>query len=223
MILQETLKQLPAHRPVAILMRHAERDPIHSVDDSLAARLNQAGKAAAHQLGQNLVDFSPLRIYHSPVPRCLQTAEAVAAGVQAAGRSADIGGQMMELGGPYMKDWKTVMGRVLKEGAKPFVRDWFTGKLPEGLVQEAGEAAREQVRILANQLSEAQNTACILNVTHDWNIMLVRHAYFKPDQAAEAWPDYLEGIAAYHHQGKLYLQFIDKTAELCLNTINMGG
>ena len=190
-----------------VLMRHAERDPIVTVEDSLGALLNDAGKAQARTLGKKLARFGNLHFFHSPVERCLQTAREMATGAKEKGAKTRIDGELYDLGGPYMKDWRAVMQRVFETGAGTFVREWFGGQLPEGLAMEPDQAAGGQVAGLASQLAEPDWSGLSLNVTHDWNMLLVRNHYFDLDQRALGWPDYLEGVAAFLEDGQLVLQF----------------
>jgi broad specificity phosphatase PhoE len=207
MLLEITLDEIPDARRVAVLMRHAERDPIVTVEDSLGARLNDAGKAHARSLGEKLARFENLRFFHSPVERCRQTAEEIAAGAETRGAKPRMGGELFDLGGPYMKDWRAVMKRVFDIGAGTFVRDWFGGRLPPGLAMEPAAAAGGQLAILADQLADPDWSGATINVTHDWNMLLVRNHYFDLDQRALGWPDYLEGVAAFQQDGRLMLQF----------------
>lgn len=206
MIIDTMLDDLPVDRPVAILSRHAERFAIESVDDSLAALLTEDGKAAARRLGGRMRRFAELTLYHSPVERCRQTAEQIAAGAAEAGLEARLAGSKFELGGPYMNDWQTVMRMVIEGGAGVFVRDWFSGKLPEGLAVEPQSAARQQLDVMLAEL-DGQPAGLTVNVSHDWNVLLLRHFFFEFDDRALGWPDYLEGVAAYRRGIDVVLAF----------------
>ncbi len=190
------LDDLPGDRPVAVLARHAERFPIESVNDTLEALLTEDGRAAARGLGAKMSRFADLTLFHSPVPRCRQTAEEIANGARAAGVVSRVLGSKFELGGPYMNDWESVMKRVLATGAGGFVRDWFAGKLPVGLAVEPEAAARQQLEILLGQLVGGM-PGLTVNISHDWNVLLLRHFFLEIDDRALGWPDYLEGLAAY--------------------------
>jgi hypothetical protein len=72
---------------------------------------------------------------------------------------------------------------------------------------EPDQAAGGQLAVLASQLADPDWSGLSLNVTHDWNMLLVRNHYFDLDQGALGWPDYLEGVAAFLEDGRLVLQF----------------
>ncbi len=204
MILDLMLDDLPNDRPVAVLARHAERFSLESVNDALEALLTEDGQAAARSLGTKMSRFAGLTLFHSPIQRCHQTAEEIATGALGAGVAARVLGSKFELGGPYMNDWETVMRTVLTHGAGAFVRDWFSGNLPPGLAAEPKAAARQQLEILLGQL-DGEMAGLTVNISHDWNVLLLRHFFLEIDDRALGWPDYLEGVAAYREGSETIL------------------
>lgn len=189
---------LPADRPAALLLRHAEREPILTPEESLTAPLTAGGRRRAEELGRRLARFPRLVLHHSPVGRCRQTAEAVARGAEDAGcPDVKLAGELRVLGGPYMLDWRTVMPRFLERGAGPFMRDWFAGRQPPGLVRDSRQSARQQLEHLQEQVSSAGAAGLFLNVSHDINVLLVRHFYLEHGQELFGWPEYLEALALY--------------------------
>jgi len=47
----------------------------------------------------------------------------------------------------------------------------------------------------------------IVNITHDWNIMVLLEYYFSLRHEDIGYPDFLSGIAVYRENNKLYLQY----------------
>lgn len=192
------LTTLPTDRPVVLLLRHAEREPIEKLEDTVAAALTPAGISRAEELGRGLAQAPRILLWHSPVGRCRQTAEAIARGAERGGcRKVELVGPLPVLGGPYMLDWRAVMPRVIEHGAGPFVRRWFSGELEPGLVREARASAREQLLHLQLQASESKQPGLLVNISHDWNLLLVRHFYLERGRQLFGWPEYLEGLALY--------------------------
>ncbi len=206
MRLVDHLSDLPRDRPVAVLLRHAERSSIDTVEDSFRALLTSAGMTAARLLGGRLAGHRPVRLAHSPVERCRQTAACVAEGVRAAGGEAVLLGDRLELGGPYMLDFRQAMAEVLAHGARRYVRAWFDGLPPgAGQVRPFRESAREQVALLGAALDEAGSAGLWVGVSHDWNLLLVREGYLGVRHEDGGWPDYLEGVAAWRDRAELVL------------------
>src|SRR4030067_337813 len=86
--------------PTAISIRHAEREPIHRYADAFDAPLTEKGKADAHRFGRSMRQINPVKLYHSPVLRCEQTAEGICTGILSLSRQAAVAGSIFDLGGP---------------------------------------------------------------------------------------------------------------------------
>ncbi len=179
----------------AATIRHAEREHITEPLRALEALLTVKGKADAVSLGKTIAPFGDIRIYHSPVERCRQTAENIAGGIASAGGKSAMAGQLMDLGGPYITgNWTDMMVEVAKYGFDGFVRAWFDGRLPEGLITPLDVSAKAQLRVLRDQLeNEGPST---INVSHDWNLMCLREYYFGIRHEDAGTPGYLTGITA---------------------------
>jgi phosphohistidine phosphatase SixA len=191
---------------VAIIIRHAERDPIDFMIRALEARLTPGGKSDAFRLGQSLARYYPINIYHSPVPRCTQTAECICEGITSRNAPATIAGYLLELGGPYITStWDAVVKAIEEFGHSTFIRKWFDNELPSNLIMPLPEAAHIQLDILAGQLRSG--TASSINITHDWNIMILREYYFNLRHEDIGDPDYLDGVCAYLQHDGLHLWY----------------
>jgi Histidine phosphatase superfamily (branch 1) len=207
---------------VAIIIRHAERDPIEFMTRALEAQLTANGKADAFQLGQSLARYNPINIYHSPVPRCIQTAESIFEGIVSCNESATIVGYLLELGGPYITStWDTVVNSIEKFGNSMFIRKWFDNELPSNLIMPLPDAAHIQLNILVNQLRSGISSS--INITHDWNIMILREYYFNLRHEDIGDPEYLDGMYAYLHQDRLHLRYHGRERILDLSPVGVAN
>ncbi len=191
---------------VAIMVRHAERYPISNMENALELLLTAKGKEDAFMLGQSLAGFSPLSIYHSPVPRCKETADSIRDGILSANHQAAVEGLLLDLGGPYITgDWYAVVQAIEELGHRRFIRKWFDNELPASLIMSLPEAAHLQLKILINQLRSASNST--INVTHDWNIMIMREYFLNLRHEDIGDPDYLDGLYAFIEKDRLHLGY----------------
>ena len=192
-----SFNDLPRQRPVAVILRHAERHAVTSMETSRTVLLSDQGHADAYELGQTLAALSPVKIYHSPVRRCEQTAEGIARGINDRNGRCELPGPISELsehGHLITADWDR-LGAI--------VREHTPGLLPREWFMPLKEAAYFQLRILRNQLEE--NSASTINVSHDWNIMAMREYFFGFRHEDIGGLGYLDGLTAYLEAGKLYL------------------
>jgi broad specificity phosphatase PhoE len=178
--------------PVAAVIRHAEREPIVAMHRSHDALLTAAGARDAREAGARLPDGRRLVLWHSPVRRCAQTAEQLAAGFVAARGSASVAGADVVLGAPYIRDLPATY-ELLDELGDPFVRAWFDGTVPPAVIEPLAVAARRLVDAVAARLRVAASGSLLVLVTHDWNVMLLREGILGLRFEEVGWPDYLEG------------------------------
>ena len=71
------LYAIPGDADIALVIRHAEREEIPTGTFGYHVALTDQGIAAAEQLGEALSAKRTITTVSSPVPRCVQTAEAI--------------------------------------------------------------------------------------------------------------------------------------------------
>ncbi len=192
----ELLKNIPAGKKITIILRHAERDPIQTMERAFDALLTENGKKAAARLGEKISEFNPYTFYHSPVDRCRETAESMIKGISAKNGKADLAGMDLILGAPYLKgDWKIIADMVTKQGQEKFIRSWFNGEVSEEIILPLQQSAKKQLSGLIKQLSNTK-TNCV-NITHDWNIVLLKEYFFGIQHEQDGMPGYLDGMFAF--------------------------
>lgn len=206
---QFPLSVLLEHRPVAVILRHAERDAITDFKHATVPLLTDNGRAAAALLGKELAVLGSVTLQHSPVPRCQQTAEMIAQGINAGGGEALVAGYHFDLGAPYLTgDWLEIVKEIDRLGMLPFIRQWFDKVYPENFVAPLPVSAAVQLAVLTQQLKSA--TGSFVNVTHDWNILILREFYFGLRHEDIGPPDFLDGMAACMIGGRLHLFYHDE-------------
>lgn len=196
---QDLLESLcaPAHAGnAAAIMRHAERHALTSATDPTLALLTDAGKAAARDMGARISGFSHLRLFHSPVQRCRQTAEQLAEGARSAGLHVEMIGTEEVLGFGYTRDMPTAC-RMYSEIGDAFMDRWFRSELPDSIIAEPGLIADETVAHIDRRLREttAHGRRLDLHVSHDWNVLVVRELLLGVTHEKAGWLTFLDGVA----------------------------
>jgi len=190
--------------PVAVIMRHAERFPFipgNEEDPLLTVR----GHRDSYELGGRLKTLAPLRVFHSPIIRCRQTAQGLCRGLADENESCTLAGEIEMLGpSVFVVDWKKMLSAIEEQGPS-FLRLWFEGGISNDLMVPLEIAAKKELDILSGQLSE--DGVCTLNVSHDWNIMLLLEHYFKLPHEDIGYPEFLSAVVAYKEEGRLRLQY----------------
>ena len=200
----------------AIMVRHAERDPIEKMADALVPTLTAKGKSDSFEMGRSLTQHGPYNIFHSPVPRCRETAEYILEGIAQSNFNSTIVGSLLELGGPYITgNWDGIVATIEKLGHSIFIRRWFDNELPPDLIMPLPEAARIQSGILVGQLRASSLSS--IHITHDWNIMIMREYYFHLRHEDIGDPDYLDGVLAFIAGGTLHLRYHEHESTIDLS------
>ena len=205
-MINDTIKFIPNHKPLSIIMRHAERESIIDMKNALSALLTPQGKIDAYTLGSQLTHLAPVILYNSPVERCHQTADQIYHAIIDNSGDCKLNGTIFDLGGPYIKgDWSELMQIIQKTGMYEFTRQWFNGHISSDLIMPLPEAALTQINVLLKQLNE--NINCTINISHDWNLMILLEYYFKLKHEDIGIPSFLDSISAYKTNDTIHLQY----------------
>ncbi len=194
--LLQTIHSLPPGVPAAAFLRHAERHQIVDIADPTKAEITADGAAAAEAFGARIKGFAWVRIFHSPVKRCQQTADAIARGVRSQGGSVEIAGPENALGIDYILDFKEAGRLTLKHGDH-FVRLWFSGQIAPSVIEAAEKIAALKVAHLTQRLQEPspRGRRLDLHVSHDWNILVLRELLVGVRHEEAGWLNFLDGVA----------------------------
>lgn len=182
-----------AGRRAGLVVRHAERHPVLDLRTHEDVLLTDNGHAQALAAGKLLAGLARhVRLHHSPVERCAQTARGLVAGAREAGAHAEVVGPLPLLASPFIRDAARAWELVGKMGPR-FIREWFDGRLPPDVFEPRTSAAHTQVDVVRGVLEETESDVLNICVSHDWNIALVREEVLgvRPEQR---WPGFLDGI-----------------------------
>jgi Histidine phosphatase superfamily (branch 1) len=204
----ETIHSLAADAPVAAILRHAARYPILDLARPELAEITPEGAAAAERMGARLGRFERLRIFHSPVKRCQQTAECISRGATTAGLSVEHVGPEAALGVDYILDLAEA-GRLSQVHGEHFVRLWVRGEVSVGIVRGTKQVAETKLACLTRRLKEpvVGGRRLDLHVSHDWNIMVLREHLLGVRHEEAGWLSYLDGLGLSLQGGVLQVAY----------------
>lgn len=194
--LLNALASLPTDVPAAAMMRHAARYPITDSTQPTLAEITPEGAAAAEAMGQRLSGFGRVRLFHSPVKRCQQTATCLARGLTSTGVTVEHLGPEDALGVNYILDLKEA-GRLSDLHGEHFVRLWIKRQISESVVRAAKPIVEEKLAYLTTKLTEPNpgNRRLDLHITHDWNILIMRELLLNLRHEEMGWLTFLDGLA----------------------------
>lgn len=194
---------VPLDRPVAVLLRHAERPPIPPDEAGSALELTATGSARARALGAAL-GMRLLSLRTSPIRRCVQTAEAMARGAR----------QPLEpaldhtLGDPgvFVADPEAAWQNWVAWGNSGVMRRLASGQQPLVGMHDPDAAAGRLLRHLSDGLHQAPGLHAF--VTHD--AVLLPFVARLGARALEPEPAWLEAAAVWRDARGLVLAWRDE-------------
>ena len=189
--IEKQLTALPAQADAALVLRHAERDPIPRGTFGADVALTPDGVASAERLGAALAGIRPqVSATASPVPRCVATAQALLRG---GGRPDDVALDW-RLGdpGPFVVDAQLAGALFLEIGILEITRRQLSDTEPPAGMRATSEGIDLLLALTTDNLrSGARLNIC---VTHD-SILAVFVAYLYGLSIDEiGWPGYLDGL-----------------------------
>jgi len=194
--LLKTLETLPVDGSSAAILRHAARFPIVDPTRPTLAEITPEGAVAAEDWGRRITGFDRVRLFHSPVKRCRQTAECIARGAQKTGLQIEHLGAEAALGVDYILDLAKA-GQLTAQHDEHFVRLWMAGQIASEVIWPTTRIATAKLDYLARKLQEpsASGRRLDLHVTHDWNILTLRELMLGVRHEEAGWLDFLDGLA----------------------------
>lgn len=198
-------RTLPDDRPVALLIRHAERPPIPKGTMGLEIELTPGGLTAAKEHGARL-GARIVRAHTSAVRRCVQTAHALLEGAQVA--LAPVPDPALGLPSTFVIEGPDAERTIRSLGFEKFMLHLLIGdeELP-GLPHPAEGARRLRDHALS-LLTEAPGLHLL--VTHDAMIGALVARCWKDPLDATWWPEYLEAAALWRDGERILLSYRDR-------------
>ena len=126
------MSTIPQEQPLMFLVRHSHRETLQNHDEMVSGGLTELGKRMSFELGSRFPRIGKMHIYTSFVPRCFETAEAIAEGfTQQGGEVIDID-PLPPLVGPQVIE-EEVWTNLHPDGRNvtDFVNTWVDGGFGE--------------------------------------------------------------------------------------------
>lgn len=193
------LDRVPDGAAVAIVLRHAEREEITPGTFGNHVSLTRHGLDAAHRFGKGLSHRTVGSVKSSPLPRCMQTADAIVAG---AGWTAHaLPDHLLGDPGLFVEQPELASRLFLDIPIEEIVRRQLAEDQPPNGMRSTSSG----VKLLLQELTTALNrpTSASLFVTHDAVLaVLVGHLHNLPVESFP-WPGYLDALVVWPESNRL--------------------
>lgn len=204
----------PLFDRMVLLIRHAERTEVTDIRTHAAAMLTEQGRkdslSCGRMLGRRL---GKIVVWHSPVPRCEATAFLLAEGASRAHESR-VAGCLPWLGGDFISgDPHLINDQIAAHGQEGFLRRWFNGCYSSRDIAPLARSASIELNEALRQLQNSER-GVIVNVTHDWNLILLREAYMNLRHEEIGTPPYLDSVAILKQANRFLIWSLGRTVLL---------
>jgi len=197
------LKIFPEDSKIILMLRHSHRNEPKVLEKAHKLRLTPQGHAIAKKFGENLPKNRPIRIFHSMIWRCEETAKNIHDGFGSAGGKSELKGELKILSTigineiNFMEQFKHL----------PFVKifyRWAAGIYDPKEWTPFIEYCQKTAHLILNQVKSSPENGLNIFVTHDWNLMSLRFGWFglPPD---DRWVKFLGGFAFAFGENRILL------------------
>ena len=208
----EQLATVPDGVDVALVIRHAEREDIPGGTFGHDVNLTAEGSQAAEQLGAALSSNRALSVLSSPVPRCVQTAQAILRGT---GSTAQVLTDR-HLGDPgaFIVDAEAAGPLFLELSIPEIARRQLQDELPLPGMHPTSEGVEILLELATNPLDKK---GCLhVFITHDIILSVFVAALYGKYVDEIGWPDFLDGLLLWQREERLHLNWrgLQQTSDL---------
>ena len=208
----KSIEKFPENSKIILMLRHSHRNEPTAAEEMRKLRLTDVGHKAATKFGETLPVNRSIRLYHSVVERCKETAEDILEGFRKKSGKGEINGILKPLffaGTP-----PKFFSNTLKEIAPiPFIYHWAAGHFSPERIMSFQQYCENAAKIIWNEINTAPENNIDIHVTHDIFLVALRFGWFGLPPKEE-WVPFLGGFAFILHDNKIVLfdnnKFIEK-------------
>ena len=194
---------------ITVLLRHSIREEIIDRNSLRNAQLTTEGKKLAYEFGGLLPKDRLIRIFHSPISRCKDTAELIYRGIRHNNGSGLMIGEQDFLGGTYILKGHLIFDLFTDLGVSGFVEKWFRGGFDETILHPPKRARNDMLNSII-QCNQNNQKEIDLHVSHDLNIILFKSLMSDVLSEDFKWPEFMEGVIFKKKDKELILCVKDK-------------
>ena len=197
-----------------LLLRHSHRDIIRDHTDMLGVGLTDLGRETASQAGERIPTERRAHFFFSIVPRCYETAEAMATGFGEGGGEVIDMDPLPTLVGPESTEqgvWTNLQPNG--ENITDFVNRWAMNQFGQGiepLEKYQGRLIEDTVK----RLAASQEPVTHIHITHDLGLMCAKRYFLGRGLIHRDREPYLGGIGVRIAQGEGLLFMDGKETKL---------
>ena len=204
----QRLSLIPGDADVSLVIRHAEREEIPTATFGFHVALTAAGISAAEQMGKALSARGTITAVSSPIPRCVQTAQAI---LRAEGCPTTLVTDN-RLGDPgaFILEPESAGATFLDLPVGEIARRQLQAPEPPPGMRRTEDGVAILLDLVAGDLG--RNGRLNVYVTHDVILAVLVGSILRSSLEDTGWPGFLEGLLLWRVGGRLHCSWRRLTA-----------
>ena len=189
----KALKEFPVNSKIILVLRHSHRNNPTESETIHELKLTPQGHQIAKIFGQGLPISRTIRLFHSVVARCKETAEDILTGFQSVGGKGTLKGALTPLfhAGTAPKFFLNIFKN---ESPLEFMYRWAVGFYSPDKITPFQSYCQNAANVIWKGINDAQKSGIDIHITHDIFLIALKYGWFglPPDQD---WVPFLGGVA----------------------------
>lgn len=197
------LNGFPEDSKLIMVLRHSHRNSSTDAEKLSRLKLTKQGHEIARIFGTKLPTNRPIRLFHSLVERCKETAEGVLEGFRSIGGKGEIHGVLESLYniGP---DGHYIINQAIKLAGQRFLNNWSNGEFPSDKITLLSEYSISSAKEIWSLVEQCPRNCIDIHVSHDLSIMGFRKGWFGLN-GEDWWVSFMGGFAMMFNEGDILL------------------
>ena len=187
------LNEFPTNSKIILVLRHSHRNEPKPKEDMREIRLTPQGHAIAKKFGESLPINRPIRLFHSYIMRCQETAENIQNGFKSVGGDSQLVGKFIPLYHLGINN-RAILANLKNFNFKGLIYRWAVGFYSSKDWEPLASYCQNAAHLISKHLKDVPENGINIYVTHDWHLMSLRFGWFglPPDSQ---WVKFLGGFA----------------------------
>jgi len=186
------LKEFPDNSKIILILRHSHRNESKTFRQAQKERLTPQGHAIAKLFGENLPCSRSIKVFHSVIWRCEETANDIYEGFKNVGGTGEVKGELKSLQTIGISN----MQFFLKEFSKLPILDifyrWAAGFYNPNVWKPFIEYCQSTAHNILSQVKNSSKKGLNIFVSHGYNIWALRFGWFA--LLPTKWVNFLGGF-----------------------------
>lgn len=187
------LSEFPKDSKIILVLRHSHRNDPKHLEKVNKLRLTPQGHAIAKKFGEGLPKSRSIRLFHSIIWRCEETAKNIHNGFKKVGGESELIGEFAPLHNIGINN-RSFLDKLKNYHFREILYRWAVGFYPSEDWEPFTSYCQNTAHLISNHLKNAPENGIEIHITHDWHLMSLRFGWFglPPDSQ---WVKFLGGFA----------------------------